>query len=681
MTEGGKRIDLGAPLRSVRRADALPYHKADLKSGPAPHPGAVPFVWEQRPGQPKSVRTRRAPPTPPASSQAQPSENGGEEEIDTSPYHDALGDRGREVLHGVAAGSRTIGAAARKEEERVEVVVEAKKEVKTQDVVAVAAVLRKEEDDDEEEERFSDALDTLSRTESFTVNCSVSGLSGMPDPAPGAAAGAEPGARGFMMDRFLPAAQAVAVGSPQYTFRKAGATGNSGRALARAATANVSMGSGDDRARRAPVQLPYQHLPPNYLSCNYPRREEREEEEEEEEEDDDDYDVHSTRGFASKGCGLLPGLCVKSSLLLLNPVPAMKGGKTRGRGRDRGLPSKGRGQKAPKPLARNSQNKHLGCDSNGQSWEEVYKYKLEQKCLRQVEDGRSKVTSESNQLTFWSDSQTGDGSSPFYHSIGGGVSPYHRDVVVSPSSKANGSFGIGDKDEKMCRSNDSSSLRRDHDRGSLVGSDHSSLKGSSSMSSGLDRTVHEDLMDHRENIDSETSRLTLLLDSKSSLSASGYDSQLEGRQIGGRNPIGKGQGNNPSTERISKITEPTFLMPFGNPASMKLDDVKPFIHDASQDGPLQSQESPVVKKEIMPLQSLLPLPVPKSPSESWLSRTLPSVTNKQPVPSFLGIQVQSKKQSPWSPMHPKENGLKPSRPRQIRFADVLERPNSSDSEI
>jgi hypothetical protein len=50
-------------------------------------------------------------------------------------------------------------------------------------------------------------------------------------------------------------------------------------------------------------------------------------------------------------------------------------------------------------------------------------------------------------------------------------------------------------------SNGSSSLGRDHDHSSLVGSEHSSLKGSSSMSPGLDRTGNEDSMDHRGDID------------------------------------------------------------------------------------------------------------------------------------------------------------------------------------
>jgi hypothetical protein len=363
--EGGKRIDLGAPLRSAVR---LPCHNSDLKSGPIRHPGAVPFVWEQSPGRPKSVRTRRpAPPSPAPSSHHHPRPSEDEGAGGATPYHDALGGRDPAPLYSpvAATGPFRNGAAGRKVQWGE---AEAKGETKAPaEVLSVADVLRdKEEDAGEDEERFSDAHDTLSRTESFTVNCSVSGLSGVQDrPAAAAAAAAPtgPDARGFMMDRFLPAAQAVAVGSPQYTFRK---TGTSAREHAHAAAASWRAGGDDDRARRTPVQLPYQHLPPNYLSCNYPRRHEGVEEDEEED-DDDDCDVQSTRGFASKGCGLLPGLCVKTSLLLLNPVPAMKNGKARGRGRDRGLPSKGRGQNAPSPLARSSQNKNLGCDSNGVS--------------------------------------------------------------------------------------------------------------------------------------------------------------------------------------------------------------------------------------------------------------------------------------------------------------------------
>ncbi|XP_047056305.1 uncharacterized protein LOC124662520 [Lolium rigidum] len=675
MADGAKRIDLGAPLRSAVRP---PCHKPDLNSGPLRHPGAVPFVWEQSPGRPKSVRTRRAaPPSPsPAPSPHHPRPSEDEGAGGATPYHDALCLAERE--HSPLYPDPAPAAAAPQNRPTGRKVEWAEADAKAPEaLLSVADVLRNQDEDaaGDDEERFSDAQDTLSRTESFTVNCSVSGLSGAPPDRPGPAAGAaappDPDARGFMMDRFLPAAQAVAVGSPQYTFRKAGA-GSSAREHAHA---SWRAGGDDDRARRTPVQLPYQHLPPNYLSCNYPRREDPVEEED----DDDCDDVQSTRGFASKGCGLLPGLCVKTSLLLLNPVPAMKNGKARGRGRGRGLPSKGRGQNAPSPLARSSQNKNLGCDSNGRYWEEVYKHKLEQKYVHQAEDKRSKMTSESNHLTFWSDSQTGDGSSPFHQSIGGGASPYRRDVALSPSHKESVSFEVRDRDEKMSRSNGSSSLGIDHDHGSLVGSDHSSFKGSSSMSSGVDKTSHEDSMDHRAGIDSDTSHLALLPAPKPSLNT-GSDVQLGGKPIVGSNSIAEVQDNGPSTERITEVLEPAVLMP-RNAGLVKFDDTKTSTYDTSQDVPLRSEENIAIKKESRPLQYLMPLPVPKSPSDSWLSRNLPSVKNKPPAPSFLGIQVQPKKQAPWASAHPKENGLKPPRQRQIRFADVVERPNYVDTEI
>ncbi|XP_074574029.1 uncharacterized protein LOC141830506 [Curcuma longa] len=62
---------------------------------------------------------------------------------------------------------------------------------------------------------FIDAPETLSRTESFLMNCSMSGLSSFrEDPEPSAAGD-------YMISRFLPAAEALADDSPRFTFRKA----------------------------------------------------------------------------------------------------------------------------------------------------------------------------------------------------------------------------------------------------------------------------------------------------------------------------------------------------------------------------------------------------------------------------------------------------------------------------
>jgi len=146
------------------------------------------------------------------------------------------------------------------------------------------------------EERCSDAL-SRDDVSCVTVNCSATGLSD----AAGAGAGSGPCARGsgsVMMDRFLPAAHAVAAGSPQNTFRKAGS--------ARAAVVLGARAASSDRVpaqRRVPLQhIAAYHLPPLPPSGKN--------------DDDDNSDAHSTAGFASKSCGLLSARCLKSALLL-----------------------------------------------------------------------------------------------------------------------------------------------------------------------------------------------------------------------------------------------------------------------------------------------------------------------------------------------------------------------------
>jgi len=65
--------------------------------------------------------------------------------------------------------------------------------------------------------------------------------------------------------------------------------------------------------------------------------------------------------------------------------------------------------------------------------------------------------------------------------------------------------------------------------------------------------------------------------------------------------------------------------------------------------PLLLEDASAVAGREMALspQPLLSLPLPMSPSESWLSLALPSVsTRRPPAASFLGLHVQSKKHAP-----------------------------------
>lgn len=66
---------------------------------------------------------------------------------------------------------------------------------------------------------------------------------------------------------------------------------------------------------------------------------------------------------------------------------------------------------------------------------------------------------------------------------------------------------------------------------------------------------------------------------------------------------------------------------------------------------LEDKEAVAGREMALSPQPMLPLPLPKSPTESWLSRALPSVSTRPPATSFLGLHVQRKKRAPlpwWS---------------------------------
>uniref|UniRef100_A0A0E0DTV0 Uncharacterized protein n=1 Tax=Oryza meridionalis TaxID=40149 RepID=A0A0E0DTV0_9ORYZ len=280
MADANKRIDLAAPLISVRRHGGGAAGEAATRTDGT------------RPGHPKSVRTRRA---------------------------------------------TMVHAAARDEEPARDAMA----------VVAVAAPVRERD----QEARFSDALSVADSC--LTVNCSSA--TGLSDAVARPPRGVGVGGGGVMMDRFLPAAHAVAVPSPQCSSRKA--------SIAAAAARN---GHGAD------ALLPPPEASPTIRTlCIVPR--EKTDDAAGAAVDDDgggEWDAHSTRGVSSRRCGLLlPTRCMKSTLLLLNPAPAMRrhGG---GRRRDRGAPllSKiGRSQSLANPLVRSAHDTSIM-----RSWEEVY---------------------------------------------------------------------------------------------------------------------------------------------------------------------------------------------------------------------------------------------------------------------------------------------------------------------
>lgn len=305
-----KQLNFNQPLLSVRRnASAVvaekddkkgtksslghlprpPSYKSELKSGPVRNPGVVPFVWEQSPGKPKDEgmlqidkidRPSNAPKLPPGRTL-----KANKQYSDNHPSNPTINrnEIGKPDVYQRVPSVDQMSHGVECFEDLVE-----------------------EENSDSREgsEIYVDALDTLSRTESFFLNCSVSGVSGLveQDVKPSGIFSADPETRDFMIDRFLPAAKAMVseIQTPQYVPKKPPVIQDQPRQLKKVVNADKKP-----QLRYGPSFV--QH----YTQSQYT----------EEEESDDDYDEISN--LQTKVCGLLPRFCLRSSFCLLNPVPGM----------------------------------------------------------------------------------------------------------------------------------------------------------------------------------------------------------------------------------------------------------------------------------------------------------------------------------------------------------------------
>ncbi|KAL6137905.1 hypothetical protein ACLB2K_063194 [Fragaria x ananassa] len=206
-TVSSEADDKRKTAKSQPKLPPLPAYKSELKSGPVRNPGTVPFIWEQIPGRPKdeSIRKKHALEGPQVAPRLPPGRvlKVMKQGLDEGSKGTAAQSQNGNVL----SSSHTISAVERK----VDIKEETSKE-------------QKEESTSSEngDETYLDALDALSRTESAYMNCSVSGLSGLdgPDIIPCGTFSTDPQTRDFMMGRFLPAAKAMASETPHNAPRK-----------------------------------------------------------------------------------------------------------------------------------------------------------------------------------------------------------------------------------------------------------------------------------------------------------------------------------------------------------------------------------------------------------------------------------------------------------------------------
>lgn len=699
-----KQLNFNAPLLSVRRltstaslatednkrADnflskkpSLPPHKSYLKSGPVRNPGAVPFMWEQIPGKPKDG---------------------------SLPHQEALE---LPPLVPMLPPGRTVNIKQPSSVERAE---DKEPETSTDmrspqidnlsnllDSLSLKASLESSKQDakeenpcdleDSDDDAFSDALDTLSRTESFFMNCSLSGVSAIdgPELKSSRSASMDLQARDFMMDRFLPAARAMtSTETPQYISKKQPVEHGPVRSMRQ-----VNHVDGDRRSLPVGADKQSQH----YKYRSYVMQQHAcDEEEEDSDEDEEEYD--DTGNLTAKVCGILPRFCLKSSFCLLNPVPGMK---IRNR-----MPMSSVGRKVSTRIKIPSPG-YIGEPDHEHSWEAVYRHKLSHglPLSGEYENG-SKPTSESHQQTYWSDSQTPDGSSPYRRSPGDGISPYRNEASQSPFQEGMGFLGVPKygKNYKADAFTMYSNGRND-DQGVLSSS--GSRRGSGSSSPAIEKTLYVDSIHMLKTSNSRSSSSDvkelmspvekdseLLVGSEWSDQSFNIEAHLEERDQEKSLYQKDLQHKISETVDVLPLTSSQRSLGMDNTESVRCDD--DLVHETKSseyskalvnrslgfDKP-ESLEEARGNSYVNPMQSpLLPPPLPKSPSESWLCRTLPSVSSMNPsARSYLGTQFHSRKHVKTSAVDPNwETIVKTSNVQhnRSRFSEELKIPTSHPTE-
>nr|GMD06642.1 uncharacterized protein LOC109162477 [Ipomoea batatas] len=217
-----KQLNFNAPLISVRRMSSivsqpeevirktigkappnrlqsLPVLKCKRDMGEVTKPAAVPFVWEQTPGRRKAENERKT--------------YAAYEEPSTTPklppgrMRDSI-----RFYSGERPRSQNIYNAHHPWNDHAALL----------DSLVESMYTKGESDGESGDDAYSDANDTLSPSESLSLNCSISGLSGYQglDVKPSGAFSVDVQTRDFMMSRFLPAAKAVVLETPQYVPKK-----------------------------------------------------------------------------------------------------------------------------------------------------------------------------------------------------------------------------------------------------------------------------------------------------------------------------------------------------------------------------------------------------------------------------------------------------------------------------
>ncbi|KAG6405113.1 hypothetical protein SASPL_132695 [Salvia splendens] len=445
-----------------------------------------------------------------------------------------------------------------------------------------------ESDSESGDEAYSDALDTLSLTESWSFNYSVSGISGYMSSGvkPSGTFSVDKQTRDFMMDRFLPAAKAVVVETPEYAVKKPVK-----KAVSREMKPSLKQYSSD--------ALPYYT---KYINSM-------------ESEDEDQESVAPPSKKSGKAWGIIPRFCVKNSLCLLNPLPALKS-----------KPKSRPPSPSTREVKRFTRNAHSGpLDKNAS--QVVQKTKFHSGLLSR---DLPRIDKFSNQYLNSGDAHRSAGVSPLGHQRSGNISPYRNETPKSPFREGAGFLGVPKEAEifnaKLASSRKMFRALQDVSRNQI---------NAAPADYPVEKTVYVDYVKKKELPSTNPSAKRAQV--------------LDASKANGLSP------------RFIPSPKPEWR----NEAPCEAE----FMTKEEDDNGRRETDPPP--------RSPLPPPLPKSPSESWLWRTLPSIPLGNPFAnSRRGSPLHSKKlqgqkasatNSKWETIVKTSN----SRHDHIRFSEEL----------
>ncbi|KAI3466741.1 hypothetical protein Pfo_023404 [Paulownia fortunei] len=651
-----RQLDFSAPLLSVRRfsspsnsselvkrkvieklqpnrQQSLPLNKSIWEYEEVTKPASVPFHWEQIPGRPRcEVESQVHTPEEPSSTpRLPPGRLSGSITCNCNSCETPR-------VQGRVAGPLRYNSGERSNDQNIY-----RPQVEAFCFGDHASLLEKlreslnckdESDTESDDDCYSNALDTLSRTESWSLDYSVSGLSGYQSSGvkPSGTFSINKHTRDFMMNRFLPAAKAVVLERPKYVVKKPRVVNELPKPVKKMVSGEINpllVHSSSDT-------LPYYS---QYTDVGS-------------EDEEQKYPVPKKK--PGKAWGIIPRFCANNSLCLLNTLPRMKlklHTPTSSAGEARKLTRKAHSG----PLDKNACHvPHKRKSHSGMlSWD--------------LPEIKNKLTGDFNQfmnshVTY----ESGVSSLRRYRSRS--ISPYRNESPKSPFLDGVGFLGVPKElenynDNRIAFSRKLFKALQDVSRNQL------NERGSGPMGDAVKKTMFTDFLNKTDIpiskscrrkaeglVDLSVERLNLLSDrrkmeDKHAVKSCDQDTSR-------LNILEEGKKLSPKSGSTDKVQPSTCISKLGYVAN-EMDDIKlnqSFIQESGhlecievvpsdikfgmEDGNnLESDD----QRECDPASFKSPLtpPLPKSPSESWLWRTMPFISLGNPFSHSLSRkQVQ-----------------------------------------